>query len=230
MADERPANLLHTPSQGFVDIKPVIDNPIWVTRLGQSLTLVIAAFIAYFLARAIIKKLREKTQPGRNASPLEIYNDKVSSLKNNNLTVREFSESLSTAVRSFCDSCFFSDSDACVSRTVYELEHILRPAISKKLPVYPLARKNESLDSLLKLLKKLEDGSYSDFASKIDSASWRDEMLASVSAWVKNMATELDREYKRTMLVSESQQENAEQLNPQKLNVRQGDYIQREPR
>ncbi|HMO18618.1 MAG TPA: hypothetical protein PKA63_10210 [Oligoflexia bacterium] len=208
MPDKNPTNLLHTPSDGFVDIKPLAGSSNLAKDVLQYSAYCIVFFIIFYIFWLIFTKMKNKEILLTKLSPIEEFKEDADFLGNSNANIREFSEKLSLALRRYCDRALFKEHKVCETLTSKEIKQVISHKIQKHFPILPSQKKKNIHEELIIILKQLEEIEYGDEPSKSDSKEFRESLLKNAREWVSTLDTELIREFKRTQLITDSAKQN----------------------
>lgn len=211
ISDNFPStSLVHTPSTGFIDIKPVVEfSSSW--KEPASLILFVLAcvlflyFVLPFLKKNTLNRITQVILP-----PYDLFKKRIQELQTQDLSIRQFSEDLSTTIRIFIDSTLFISTE---TRTPKEALRLFEPTLKERLPILPKNIRNEIENQLYHILTVLEEASYSDYAYRFNTNDWRSEVLSSAEQLIERLHTEIERERKRVQPVSNQTSQNTTSAN-----------------
>lgn len=198
--NEPESAVIHAPSGGFVDIRPLADQGFtWKESASTLLLLIAFALFIYILYPFIFRKKSLESSP--LLPPLEEFNEaELALLEKNNLSIREYSEELSSIIRRFLDRTFALNTQ---KQTSGEIKKQLTSILIKSLPLVPGTKKENAGHEMARIISQTEEGIYSDLSYLLDSKEWRESILADARNWINEVSKELERENKRISPVSE---------------------------
>jgi len=199
-SSETQSAAIHAPSGGFIDIRPLNEQGfIWKESASTGLLLIGFALFTYILFPYIFRKKSQKSKP--IISPLEEFNEaELSLLEKNNVSIREYSEELSSIIRRFLDRTFSLSTQ---KQTSGEIKKQLTAILNKALPLVPSTKKENAGNEMARIISQIEEGIYSDHSFLLDSKEWRETLLTDARNWIHEVSKELERENKRISSVSE---------------------------
>jgi hypothetical protein len=200
------ANLIHSPSSGFIDIKPIDTFASYWKEAASIALFLLACGLVVYLLLPYLRGKRGRLSSMSLYTPMEAFTLTLEELKNNSLPVRHFSESLSSAIREYIDALMGLSTRM---KTPRESLRQFEPMLKKRLPLFPEKNRREVEDMLFKILSLLEESAYSDHPWSFDTPAWRSEMLSIAEKWATHLQSEIDREAKRTQLITEQSKADA---------------------
>jgi hypothetical protein len=200
-SNEISTNLVHSPSTGFIDIKPLgAYTSYWKEPVSGILVLIAFGIVAYLILHSI-RKNSSSHGSLLTLDPFPELESSIKELRTSNHEIRAFSEELSSSIRRFIDRSMDMTS---LTKTPREALFLFSPLLKSKLPIIPKNIKVDFEDSLLAMLVSLEHSAYGNDVRRFDSSEWRQEMLSQALSWCSTLQKELEREKKRTSPVTGS--------------------------
>jgi hypothetical protein len=197
---EISSSLVHSPSTGFIDIKPLgAYTAHWKEPVSGILVLIAFGILLYLL----IPFFRKNSSADGALPILDPFPELESSIKElttSNHEIRAFSEELSNSIRRFIDRSMDITS---LTKTPGEARTLFSPLLKSRLPILPQNIRLNLEESLFTMLVSLEHSAYGNDVRGFDSAEWRKEMLSRSLSWCATLHKELEREKKRSSLVTD---------------------------
>ncbi len=194
-------NLIHSPSAGLIDIKPLDTSYLAYWKdLASIILFLIACALFFYLILPLLRKKDSSADAASLLSPIEEFQTSFNKLNTPEIPIREFSESLSSALRQYIDRSLTLTTK---TTTPKEALRQFEPRLKQILPLLPKKNRNELEDILYKILCLLEESAYADHAQIFNRNDWKSDALTTSREWVKTLQSELDREAKRTQAVTE---------------------------